>query len=76
MGVHASRVPWKTTGLELYYQPIIAIGEGYRRCGRTSHYELLLRMRDENGALVQPDQFIPAAERYNLMSTLDRWVVR
>ena len=32
-------------------------------------------MRDENGDIVGPDQFIPAAERYNLMSTLDRWVI-
>ncbi len=60
--------------LELYYQPIIGIG-GHRE-GAPGHYELLLRMRDESGELVQPDQFIPAAERYNLMSTLDRWVVR
>jgi diguanylate cyclase (GGDEF)-like protein/PAS domain S-box-containing protein len=58
---------------ELYYQPIIGIGKlnGQSR----GHYELLLRMRDENGELVAPDQFIPAAERYNLMSTLDRWVI-
>ena len=58
---------------ELYYQPIIGIGKlnGTSR----GHYELLLRMRDENGELVVPDQFIPAAERYNLMSTLDRWVI-
>ncbi|MEJ2256505.1 MAG: EAL domain-containing protein [Woeseiaceae bacterium] len=58
---------------ELYYQPIIGIGDsdGERR----RHYELLLRMRDEDGDLVGPDQFIPAAERYNLMSTLDRWVI-
>ena len=33
------------------------------------------RYCDENGELVGPDQFIPAAERYNLMSTLDRWVI-
>ena len=59
--------------LELFFQPIIGIGrENGDRCG---HYELLLRMRDENGNLVGPDQFIPAAERYNLMSTLDRWVI-
>ena len=59
--------------LELFYQPIIGIGS---QSGKTrGHYELLLRMRDENGLLVQPDQFIPAAERYNMMSTLDRWVV-
>jgi EAL domain-containing protein (putative c-di-GMP-specific phosphodiesterase class I) len=32
-------------------------------------------MRDEKGELVGPDQFIPSAERYNLMSTLDRWVI-
>jgi len=59
--------------LELFFQPIIGIGEenGERR----GHYELLLRMRDENGELVGPNQFIPAAERYNLMSTLDRWVI-
>ncbi len=59
--------------LELFYQPIVGIGKdsGSAR----GHYELLLRMRDENGDIVGPDQFIPAAERYNLMSTLDRWVI-
>ncbi|MBT8103217.1 MAG: EAL domain-containing protein [Gammaproteobacteria bacterium] len=60
--------------LELFFQPIIGIGKENGK-GR-GHYELLLRMRDENGNLVSPDQFIPSAERYNLMSTLDRWVVR
>jgi diguanylate cyclase (GGDEF)-like protein len=60
--------------LELFFQPIIGIGKGNGRS--RGHYELLLRMRDENGKLVSPDQFIPAAERYNLMSTLDRWVIR
>ncbi|MDH3533406.1 MAG: EAL domain-containing protein, partial [Gammaproteobacteria bacterium] len=59
--------------LELFYQPIIGIGDhdGASR----GHYELLLRMRDRDGELVSPNQFIPAAERYNLMSTLDRWVI-
>jgi diguanylate cyclase (GGDEF)-like protein/PAS domain S-box-containing protein len=59
--------------LELFYQPIIGIGEKHSE--RRRHYELLLRMRDEDGELVGPNQFIPAAERYNLMSTLDRWVI-
>jgi diguanylate cyclase (GGDEF)-like protein/PAS domain S-box-containing protein len=59
--------------LELYYQPIIGINDS--RAGTHGHYELLLRMRDESGAIVSPNQFIPAAERYNLMSTLDRWVI-
>jgi diguanylate cyclase (GGDEF)-like protein len=60
--------------LELFYQPIVGIGTGHK--DPRGHYELLLRMRDETGALVQPNQFIPAAERYNMMSLLDRWVVR
>ena len=59
--------------MELFYQPIIGIREQSSKS--RGHYELLLRMRDENGDLVSPDQFIPAAERYNLMSTLDRWVI-
>ncbi len=40
-----------------------------------SHYEILLRMRDEQGALVSPDLFIAAAERYGQISNIDRWVV-
>lgn len=59
--------------LELYYQPIIPIG---RNVDPRGHYELLLRMRDEEGAIVLPAEFIPAAERYNLMPAIDRWVVR
>src|SRR5690606_28357880 len=59
---------------ELFYQPIIGIGE--KGAGARGHYELLLRMRGEDGQIVGPDQFIPAAERYNLMSMLDRWVIR
>ena len=59
--------------LELFYQPIIGIGKDSSKA--RGHYELLLRMRDEHGKLVMPDMFIPAAERYNLMSRLDRWVI-
>jgi len=40
------------------------------------HIELLIRMIDEQGQLVAPMAFIPAAERYNLMPDIDRWVVR
>jgi diguanylate cyclase (GGDEF)-like protein/PAS domain S-box-containing protein len=58
--------------LELFYQPIVPIGDNHDRRG---HYELLLRMRDEEGRLVAPNAFIPAAERYNMMPTLDRWVI-
>jgi diguanylate cyclase (GGDEF)-like protein len=58
---------------ELYFQPIISINKS--KGESRGHYELLLRMRDEKGELVGPDQFIPAAERYSLMSMLDRWVI-
>ncbi len=40
------------------------------------HCELLVRMRDEDGALLSPGAFIPAAERYGLMASIDRWVIR
>ncbi|MHB1247103.1 MAG: EAL domain-containing protein [Sulfuriferula sp.] len=56
----------------LYYQPIIpvcAVDDGSLHC------EILLRMINADGGLVQPAQFIPAAERYNLMPALDRWVI-
>ncbi len=39
------------------------------------HYELLLRMRDESGRTVSPADFIAAAERYNIMPAIDRWVI-
>ena len=39
------------------------------------HVEILIRLRDEQGTLVSPGNFIPAAERFGLMPLLDRWVV-
>jgi diguanylate cyclase (GGDEF)-like protein/PAS domain S-box-containing protein len=39
------------------------------------YYEILLRLVDEEGRLVPPMSFIPAAERYGLMPRLDRWVI-
>ncbi len=59
--------------LRVYQQPIVPIGHNRDRCG---HYELLLRMTDREGRIVLPEAFIPAAERYNLMPTIDRWMVR
>lgn len=38
--------------------------------------ELLLRLLDDQEQIVQPADFIPAAERYNLMPQIDRWVIR
>lgn len=57
----------------LYYQPIVPTLPGK---ADIPHLEILVRMLDEEGKLVTPGVFMPAAERYNLMVTLDRWVVR
>jgi diguanylate cyclase (GGDEF)-like protein/PAS domain S-box-containing protein len=58
---------------ELARQPIVSLSAS---AGEDTHYELLLRMRDEEGNIVLPEAFLPAAERYNLSVKLDRWVVR
>jgi EAL domain-containing protein (putative c-di-GMP-specific phosphodiesterase class I) len=39
------------------------------------HYEILLRLLDDEGGLVLPGQFLPSAERYKLENKIDRWVV-
>jgi diguanylate cyclase (GGDEF)-like protein/PAS domain S-box-containing protein len=46
--------------------------------GRDSglHAEVLLRMRDADGALIMPGAFLPAAERFRLASRVDRWVLK
>ena len=58
---------------ELHYQPIVLLGKSETV---DTHFEVLVRMVDESGELVPPMTFIPAAERYDLMPTIDRWVVR
>jgi len=58
--------------LELFYQPIVPIGTTLKAQG---FHELTVRLRDDDGQLVPPSEFIPAAERYNVMSVIDRWVV-
>ena len=40
------------------------------------HYEILLRLRGEDGAIISPGEFLPAAERYGLAPSFDRWVIR
>ena len=39
------------------------------------HYELLIRMVDEKGNTIPPGAFLPAAERYSLISKIDHWVI-
>lgn len=40
------------------------------------HYEILLRLRAEDGTIIAPGEFLPAAERYGLAPSFDRWVIR
>jgi EAL domain-containing protein (putative c-di-GMP-specific phosphodiesterase class I) len=57
--------------LLLYSQPIVPLhAEG------PPHHELLVRLLDEHDEVIPPMAFIPAAERYNLMPAIDRWVIR
>ncbi len=56
---------------QLYFQPIVPVRGGCQGI----HYEILLRMHLEDGELVPPGAFMPAAERYDLMGLIDRWVI-
>jgi diguanylate cyclase (GGDEF)-like protein len=57
--------------LQIYAQtiePLAATSENY-------HFEILLRMLDEDGTVINPAEFIPPAESFNFMPTIDRWVI-
>jgi PAS domain S-box-containing protein len=54
----------------LHAQPIIDLASG-----KTVQHELLLRMREADGTLIYPGDFLPIAERYALIGKIDRWVV-
>ena len=56
---------------ELFAQPIVPISEEPRE----AHFEILLRLREPDGKITPPFGFIPAAERYQLMTEIDRLVV-
>ncbi len=56
---------------ELFRQTILPL----QHVETGAHYELLLRMRDETGKIVAPDNFITAAERYGITPQIDRWVI-
>jgi diguanylate cyclase (GGDEF)-like protein/PAS domain S-box-containing protein len=57
----------------LFSQPICAM---HAPGAHSDHQELLVRLIDENNELIAPIAFIPAAERYHLMPSIDRWVIR
>ncbi|MGH1538302.1 MAG: EAL domain-containing protein [Gammaproteobacteria bacterium] len=56
----------------IYCQPIVALSPENTEA---LHYELLIRLTDPKGDLIMPASFIPAAERYGLMTSLDRWMI-
>lgn len=62
----------KENRFKLYCQPIVSLSMSNRAI---QHYEMLLRLNDGNGNIILPGSFIPAAERYGLMPSLDRWVI-
>ena len=55
----------------LYAQPIVGLG-----AERRAHDEVLIRIQTTKGDLILPGAFIPAAERYDMMTAIDRWVIR
>jgi diguanylate cyclase (GGDEF)-like protein/PAS domain S-box-containing protein len=57
----------------LYCQSIVPIKKPDTK---VLYHEILLRLEQENGEVVEPQTFLPVAERYNLMPSIDRWVVR
>lgn len=60
----------KENQFKLLYQPIVSLhGEP------GAHYEITLRMIGEKGEIISPTDFIPAAEKANLMHFIDRWVM-
>lgn len=58
--------------LRLYVQPIVPLNV---KDALVPRYEVLVRMLDEKGDIIPPGAFMPAAERYNVTSSIDRWVV-
>ncbi|CBL45271.1 Conserved hypothetical protein [gamma proteobacterium HdN1] len=57
----------------LYAQKINPLSSKARKEG--CHYELLIRMLEDDGSIISPGEFLPVAERYNLMPMIDRWVI-
>ena len=58
--------------MTLFQQEIRATEENQKQ----THYEILVRMMSETGEIISPAMFLPAAERYGLATTLDRWVIK
>ncbi len=55
----------------LFYQRIVPL----RETTEAAHIEILVRLVDEDGTIVESSQFLPAADRYGLTAGVDRWVL-
>ncbi|PKM36525.1 MAG: two-component system response regulator, partial [Gammaproteobacteria bacterium HGW-Gammaproteobacteria-10] len=55
----------------LYRQRIVAL-----KSIEGDHYEVLLRLHEDSGKIIAPNAFLPAAERYQLAASIDRWVIQ
>jgi diguanylate cyclase (GGDEF)-like protein len=58
-------------GLVPHFQPILDL-----KASRISHFELLARLRTEDGETLAASEFIPVAERLGIIGAIDRWAVR
>jgi len=58
--------------LRLYAQPIVALTN---KLLKNDHFEILVRLLDDDGQIIAPNAFIPAAERYHLMHLIDRKII-
>ena len=57
-------------GFELRFQPINDI-----HTGETTHHEVLIRLRGEDGKIIPPDAFLTSAARFGMMSEIDFWII-
>lgn len=57
----------------LYYQPIVHVAPDK---SEGDHYEILIRLENEEGEIVPPIEFLPTAERYHLSPQIDCWVIQ
>ncbi len=58
---------------QLYYQPIESLQRNPNP--DSVRFELFLRLQDEFGRFIRPAAFLPAIERFELVSQLDRWTI-
>ena len=56
----------------LYFQPVIPCAN---KPGTGRHVEILVRLIDDDGTIIAPGAFLPAAEKYNLLTNIDRWII-